>query len=75
MIKKKQTKSEVIANLQQIPLNKAKSEFIVKYDDSILGTLYISKGSIQWYSKSKSTPTCDLTWKQFAELMSKQKGV
>ncbi len=75
MAVKKQSKSEVLASLQQIPLNKAKSVFQIKYDDSILGTLVISKGSIQWYAPNKQKPTCDLTWKQFADLMKKQKGV
>ena len=75
MATKKQSKSEVIASLQQIPLNKAKSEFLIKYDDSVLGTLFISKGSVQWYAPNKQKPTCDLTWKQFADLMNRQKGV
>lgn len=68
----KQSKSEVVANLQQIPLNKAKSIFQIKYNDSVLGSLQFSRGSIQWFAKGKSTPTCDLTWKQFADLMEKQ---
>lgn len=75
MVAKKQSKSEVLASLQQIPLNKAKSIFQIKYDDSILGTLVISKGSLQWYAPNKQKPTCDLIWKQFADLMNKQKGV
>ena len=74
MATKKQSKSEVIASLQQIPLNKAKSVFQIKYDDSVLGTLVISKGSIQWYAPNGKKPIRNLTWKRFADMMNKQKG-
>lgn len=62
-------KSEVNAILPSLPLGKAKVSFQIKYDKSVLGTLELSRGSVQWYSKNKQTSTCNLNWKEFAALM------
>ena len=71
---KRQKTYNVYADLFSIPLSKAKNTFQIKCGKSVLGTLQFSRGSIQWFAKGKSTSTCDLTWKQFANLMEKQGG-
>jgi hypothetical protein len=60
-----------MAELSSIPLGKAENSFKITCGKIVLGTLKISRGSIKWYAKKKSTPTCKLNWKQFADLMEK----
>lgn len=70
--KEQQRIYNVYADLFSIPLSKAKNTFQIKCGKNVLGTLQFSRGSIQWFAKGKSTSTCDLTWKQFADLMERQ---
>jgi hypothetical protein len=70
--KEQQRIYNVYADLFSIPLSKAKNTFQIKCGRNVLGTLQFSRGSIQWFAKGKSTSTCDLTWKQFADLMERQ---
>ena len=62
---------EVEASLSKMLLNKSKNSFVIKYGRSVLGTLEISRGSIQWYPRKGRNPIT-LNWKQFADLMEEQ---
>lgn len=59
----------VMAKLSSFSLGKSENSFKITCGKIVLGTLKISRGSIKWYAKKKSTPTCKLNWKQFADLM------
>lgn len=50
-------------------LGKSDIEFIVREDDEILGTLKISKGSVDWYRRNGKKPYKELTWKKFVDII------
>jgi len=47
-------------------------KFLILKDNSVLGHLLISKGSIEWLPPNKSKNGHSLTWVKFAELMKTQ---
>jgi hypothetical protein len=61
-------KHDVFFNIPQRPLGKADVEFIIKSNDSILGTLAVSNGSIVWFPRG-TTNGFKVSWSQFDDLM------
>lgn len=68
-----QKKYTVSANLPMLSLGKEKYTFQIMCDNSVLGTLEFSRGSIQWYTHKGKKPSRTLNWKQFADLMTENK--
>ena len=44
-------------------------EFNVKEDNSVLGDLRISQGTVDWRPKYVSTNVCSIGWREFDTLM------
>jgi hypothetical protein len=61
-------KHDVRLTLPVFEIGKMDLVIDIKSNDSKLGTLTISKGSIEYYPASKQTPI-SLTWEKFDELM------
>lgn len=73
MKSEKQNKYEVRAELSEFTLTRATNSFLVKCDNSILGKLQFSRGSIKWFLPNGKRPVRNLTWKEFADIMEKKK--
>lgn len=66
---------DIIFNLASVELTKSDSSIIIKRDKKALGTITISKGSIDYYPRSRSVNAISLTWSQFDDLMKRwEKG-
>lgn len=61
-------KHDVSFNIPQRSLGKADVEFLVKRDNTVLGTLAVSNGSIVWFPKG-TTYGLKVGWKKFNEMM------
>ena len=65
----------VLLNLAPVQLKRNDSSIIVKKDDKAFGTLTISKGTIDYFPRSRRTNAIRLTWTQFDDLMKRwEKG-
>lgn len=61
---------QISFTLPEQPLGRVDAEFKVKIDEEILGTLKISKGTVDWTPKGHSHENpYQLTWTQFDTLM------
>jgi len=65
----------VLLNLALVDLKKSDSSIIIKRDGKALGTITISKGSIDYYPRSRKVNAISLNWTQFDDLMKRwEKG-
>jgi hypothetical protein len=55
-------------SIPQRSLGKAEVEFVVKRDESVLGTLAVQAGSVVWFPKG-TTYGPKVSWKTFGEMM------
>ncbi len=61
-------KHNVYVTLPNAELGKSDAVFTIYQDDKKLGTITISKGSIEWYPNRAKQPY-SLNWTQFDKLM------
>jgi hypothetical protein len=60
-------------SLPQVALGNSEAEFAINFDKKTIGTLRISKGSLDWFS-GRSRIGKTITWKEFDELMKAAPG-
>ena len=60
---------DVTFEIPEKELGKASISFKVKKDKRVIGTLYISKGTIEWLPKWKSKKSFKVNWTRFDEIM------
>ena len=61
-------KHDVLATLPGVLLGKMDAFFDINQDGKKLGTITISKGSIEWYPKNAKQPY-KLTWTAFDKIL------
>jgi hypothetical protein len=64
-------KHDVQFEVPERPLGRADVKFLVKRNESVLGTLTVSNGSLVWFPKRASYGS-KLGWKAFDDLMHAQ---
>jgi len=61
-------KHEVVMTAPDMELGRADVEFKVKFEQSVIGTLKLSKGGVTWVSRDK-TYGKEIKWRDLAELL------
>jgi hypothetical protein len=61
-------KHNVYINLPRRELGKVDAQFDIYQDDEKLGTITISKGSLEWYPKNSKKPY-KIGWSNFAKMI------
>lgn len=59
---------DVCFSIPERALGKADVEFVVRQDDSVLGTLAVSNGSVVWFPKG-TTYGCKMDWSKLHKTM------
>ena len=65
-------KHEIYFRLPERQIVNADAEFTIYTDDEKLGTLNISKGSLDWMPSGFSSPPYKISWEKFSEVMKEQ---
>lgn len=66
---------QIIANLPVVEIINRDAEFKIYSGDNLLGTLYISRGSLAWRPSGYATENpFHISWERFNDLMREEEG-